>query len=131
MTTRHDYMFDLISEIQSEMEEEDFLNDSYYDELDWVKEIEFDEDMREIYDHDCLMQYSNDDLKFIDHIQLFKNQFTKQDFNKFITERYYPCGRGFVGEEGTCRNNIWNGDYEYCGQCMYEEVYGSNFCFES
>ena len=123
MTTKHDYIFDLMSEIQSEMEE-GFLNDSYYDDLDWEREREFDEDMREIYDHDI----SNDDLKFIDQIQNLKKQFTKTEFNNFLKERYWPCGR-CLGEEGTCTSNNWDGDWEFCGNCMYEEVYGSNCYF--
>ena len=122
--TRHDDVFDLMNEVQSDLEENS-LNE-YYDEVDWLKENEIDEKMREMFDCDnCIVEeYSYDDIQAIIELNYRTNNFTKQEYNNYLSKRYYPCGLKFFNvwteEWECCTENIWDTPWRNCCSCMYE-----------
>ena len=83
--------------------------------------------MREMFNCDnCIVEeYSYDDIQAI--IELNNNtinSFTKQEYNNYLSKRYYPCGYQYFNvwteEWDCCKNNNWDQQWGYCASCMYE-----------
>lgn len=88
-----------------------------YDEMDWLEEYE--------YANSMWNEYTDEDIGFVLSVIRTCQGYTEKQIQSFIKEKYFPCDRMIRGEGVLCDANIWCGSWEYCGECMNDEVFGT------
>ena len=117
-----EYMMEVMADI------EDCFPVEGYDETDWLKEYEYAEYMWN--------EYTDKDINFVLSVIRTCQGYSEKQIQNFIKEKYFPCEhRVGIKEENDgngitylttvlCESNVWCFDYEYCGNCMNEELFG-------